>query len=71
MGYDRNDCWMTCGERDDKVEEYTLGMFGDPWSEINRLRALVIGAGLCWKCDIKIKPPFCQVDGCPINGPDR
>lgn len=29
MGYDRNDCWMTCGERDDK---------GDPWEEIERLR---------------------------------
>jgi hypothetical protein len=37
MGYDRNDCWMTCGERDDKMAELGLGPFDCPWSEIERL----------------------------------
>lgn len=36
MGYDRNDCYMTCGERDDRCA--ALGI-DDPFVEIERLRA--------------------------------
>lgn len=42
MGYDRNDCWMTCGEYEDKCAEIGLadGPFPkDPFAEIERLRA--------------------------------
>jgi hypothetical protein len=28
MGYDRNDCWMTCGEHDDAVEKTGGDPFG-------------------------------------------
>lgn len=48
MGYDRNDCWMTCGERDDKIAEYRLGPYGDPWSEIGRLREALRINALRW-----------------------
>jgi hypothetical protein len=34
MGYDRDDCWMTCGERDDKCAG--LGI-SDPFADIDRL----------------------------------
>ena len=40
VGYDRNDCWLTCGERDDKCS--ALGIEdGDPFSEIERLRDMI------------------------------
>lgn len=47
MGYDRHDCWMTCGERDDKCADMGLmdGPFPkDPFAEIGRLRSALEGA---------------------------
>ena len=38
MGYDRNDCWMTCGERDDACAKLSIV---DPFAEIERLRRIV------------------------------
>lgn len=39
MGYDRNDCWMTCGERDDKLAELGLepldSPLREPWRSID------------------------------------
>lgn len=43
MGYDRSDCWMTCGERDDKCAALKIN---DPFAEIERLQA-----ALAWYAD--------------------
>lgn len=43
MGYDRNDAWMTCGERDDACAKHGIDpiTLGNPVEEIARLRAVL------------------------------
>jgi hypothetical protein len=58
MGYDRNDCWMTCGEHEDRCAEMGLmdGPFPkDPFAEIERLRAALEKYGG-------------HLEGCPFKG---
>lgn len=45
MGYDRNDPWMTCGERDDRCDQLSID---DPFAEVEEFQELF---DLQWKAD--------------------
>lgn len=60
---------MTDAEFSDAVAacEKSASEIGPLLKEVERLRAVVIEAGICWKCDINTAPPVCKVDGCPVE----